>query len=168
MNNLQLIEIRENNKSKSKVLLPKVLIKCTNEDEDINKLIEIERLSKELMFYGFVYFLEYGERFKIGSTYLPYTRLRQLQNQGRNYGDLIIGNYYLLPPHTNYRENEVIFKNHFRNKRYKGELFDITLLDIAKAVRYMDYDLENNAEELENKCNQTSNFFIEVLSRRYY
>lgn len=84
-------------------------------------------------YMGFYYILEYGNCIKIGSSKSPYTRLRQLRRQAEKYGNTSIGRMALSINHTNYRENEKVIHEIF--KEYKigdTELFNINLEDFIE------------------------------------
>lgn len=96
-------------------------------DDVEDGLVEIE-YQKELGI-GYVYIAEWGNIVKIGCTQNPYYRIKELSCVA-NYSNVKITRIALSKIHSNYKENEKMFHNHFKKYRIeKTELFNISFDD---------------------------------------
>ncbi len=131
---------------------------------NIEKLQEIQRLIKEFEFMGVVYFLEYGDALKIGSTKLPYTRFSQLLQNAKNYANKSVGRFLITMPHTNYLENERKIHRYFHYSRSGNfELFSMCADDFLSHFYNIGLDFENRSEEMELIAEEKVKFFKKIL-----
>ncbi|MDE7093851.1 MAG: GIY-YIG nuclease family protein, partial [Oscillospiraceae bacterium] len=131
-----------------------------NSDE-FEHIKSIESTTKD-SFFGFIYFLEYGENIKIGYSQTPSSRIKQLKKQAE-YGKIKLGNVAISKPHTNYRENEKLLHQYFNQNRISGtELFSVTLKQILsnlpENLKFLD-----ESEKLAQECKQG----LEALKRTF-
>lgn len=130
-----------------------------NEEFGEIRTIEESRCSN---YVGFVYALELDDIVKIGSTAHPHKRLVALRRQLEVYGNTRLGRVALSQEHTNYRENEKILHDYFREfRRGNTELFDIPLQRVVEVSRGLAFLDESKAikQESERVCD----FFKEIL-----
>lgn len=107
-------------------------IQIFNSDE-LEHIKAIENTTKN-PYMGFIYILEYGKNIKIGYSTKPSNRIKSLKKQAE-YGSLKLGNIAISKPHTNYRENEKLLHQHFKQYNISGtELFSITLKQILSEL----------------------------------
>lgn len=92
---------------------------------------------------GVIYGVEYGDVLKIGYSQNIIKRYNQLK-QTTNYSEKRIGNIEISKNHTNFRENEKILQQHFKDKRVgKTELFNITIDEFKSVLNTLDYKDES-------------------------
>lgn len=125
-----------------------------NELQIFNNFTELkEHGTFELKHYfGYVYFLEYGEYIKIGCTKNPVKRLGRLYSNAKSYHDLVLGRIFVTTAHTNYTENEAILHKYFDKERKKNsELFNLTLEEVIEAVFKIPLVFLDESEEKEKR-----------------
>lgn len=100
----------------------------------IEEIRPIEAQTKDT-YKGYVYGCECGSLVKIGSTNSPYTTMKNLAHQAKDYGDKTTGRFVLSPSCTNYRECKKELLRHFAALRIEStDLFNIPLADVATAM----------------------------------
>ncbi len=129
--------------------------------DDIDHIKAIEDTAPNY-YMGFIYILEYGENVKIGYSQKPNNRIKQLKRQAE-YGQLALGSIAISKPHTNYRENEKLLHQHFKQYRISGtELFFITLQQILSDLPN-DLIFLDESEKLTKKSEQTLEGFKKLI-----
>lgn len=134
------------------------------------KELENEDFNSISPFMGYVYFIEYGDYIKIGSSKQPITRIKSLCSNALRYHDLKIGKIAITYPHTNYKENENILHQHFLKKqKEKTELFNITLYEAIKSIKTIPLVFKDDSQEQEQHSedflNNAKQFLLQNVSK---
>lgn len=134
-----------------------------------NNVSELKDIYREPNMYngGYVYFLEYGNYIKIGSTQNPYQRIKQLIGTATNYADLKVGRIMITSEHTNFRTNELLYhKKYSQVRKGNTELFSISLEDIISDTNENIVFLDES-RKLRNSSNAFCNFVIDIVKGKY-
>lgn len=128
----------------------------------------IKDLKANDAWHGFVYFFEYGNYIKIGSTKNPYERIASLKNQAR-YHDFSTGRVAITVSHINYVENEK--KLHEAFKKFRKNHLELFFLDFDKAIKeYQNYISFEFEKDIDNKDEEFLNYLKNNLfsSRKFF
>ena len=112
---------------------------------------------------GIVYAVEYDNRFcKIGMSSVPAERTHTIKHYIGDYMQKNVTGIMISKWHTNYRENEKLLHEKFKDCRLPNtELFSVDIAEISELILNGGILLEDNSEEILSEIQKGSKAFLE-------